>query len=602
MADQLALGPSSEPLGAASNPMHVVSRPEPIKGWPGLQSDVEGFDKQEIEGHKDDIDTLLVFTGLFSAVLAAFVLIAYTLLEPDAAGATLSVVTQMSTQGASYHVEGDFINSTTPATPPPPFEPTYNAIVVNDLWTASLIISLATASFAILVKQWLRQYIKYTTSFPQGRMRVRHFRREGLERWYVLEIAAFLPFLLQVSLALFFVGLCYFTADVHPSVRNTTLPLVCGWAFLFIAATIFPIFSAQCPYKTPALDGLTTFLRDLLWSMWTGIMKHLAAVQWQPSPTILLRLVGIVRRWADRQHMRLTNMTFSRNEDAASKSDSADFAILLNADKLHGNDEVVDTAISHAIQQSKIKWEDAIELVQQLILNRLPSQDMFSGHPKIVELGDLTPRALMAVHNILDYTESFHAATLEYPWGPVPFLESVSAGKKPECWVFFLRLSVSLVQPPTTLPRWLDRSNWDDCRTLGEICQPSKSAQVLQSLLALLCRRLERPDFNLSTPLPRLQAFLEVYFDELHVPDSFGAEQPRPWSDVLNAESLGPTIAWLTQQLKSDIATPPAGPSDKTPASSMISHLWQSNQARYWESFGSRASTTDFTCQGTLCL
>ncbi|KAI0338489.1 hypothetical protein BDW22DRAFT_1337812, partial [Trametopsis cervina] len=237
--------------------MYVVNRPEPIKGWAGLQSGVEEFDKQEIEGHKDDIDTLLVFvsqcmlTGLFSAVLAAFVLIAYTLLQPDAAGASLSVVTQMSTQGASYHVEGDFINSTTPATPPPPFQPTHNAIVVNDLWTASLIISLATASFAILVKQWLRQYIKYTTSFPQGRMRVRHFRREGLERWYVLEIAGFLPFLLQISLALFFVGLCYFTAEVHPSVRNTTLPLVCGWAFLFIAATVFPIFSAQCPYKTP---------------------------------------------------------------------------------------------------------------------------------------------------------------------------------------------------------------------------------------------------------------------------------------------------------------------------------------------------------------
>ncbi|KAI0340536.1 hypothetical protein BDW22DRAFT_1334028, partial [Trametopsis cervina] len=231
--------------------MHVVTRPQPILGWPGLQSGVEEFDKQEIEGYKDDIDTLLVFTGLFSAVLAAFVLVAYTLLQPDAAGTTLSVVTQMSTQGASYHVEGEFINSTTPVAPPPPSEPTHNAIIVNDLWTASLIISLATASFAILVKQWLRQYMKFTTSFPQGRMRVRRFRREGLERWYVLEMAGLLPFLLQISLALFFVGLCYFTADLHLSVRNTTLPLVCSWAILFIAATIFPIFSAQCPYKTP---------------------------------------------------------------------------------------------------------------------------------------------------------------------------------------------------------------------------------------------------------------------------------------------------------------------------------------------------------------
>ncbi|KAI0337012.1 hypothetical protein BDW22DRAFT_1039699 [Trametopsis cervina] len=97
---------------------------------------------------------------------------------------------------------------------------------------------------------------------------------------------------------------------------------------------------------------------------------------------------------------------------------------------------------------------------------------------------------------------------------------------------------------------------------LGRICQPTESAQVVQSLLALLCRRLDRPDFDLSKSLSRLQQFLGVYFDELHVPDSFEAEQPTPWSIVLNRQSLGPTVAWLTQRLKSDIATPAGGSSN----------------------------------------
>ncbi|KAI0337770.1 hypothetical protein BDW22DRAFT_1339182, partial [Trametopsis cervina] len=87
-------------------------------------------------------------------------------------------------------------------------------------------------------------------------MRIRFFRRLALEDWDVLEIASALPFLLQMSLALFFVGLCYFTADIHPSVKNTTFPLVSAWAFFFIAATILPVFSARCPYKTPALSSL----------------------------------------------------------------------------------------------------------------------------------------------------------------------------------------------------------------------------------------------------------------------------------------------------------------------------------------------------------
>ncbi|KAI0337006.1 hypothetical protein BDW22DRAFT_1340643, partial [Trametopsis cervina] len=82
-------------------------------------------------------------------------------------------------------------------------------------------------------------------------MRIRYFRRLALEDWHVLGIASALPFLLQISLVLFFVGLCYFTADIHPSVKNTTFPLVSAWAFFFVSATLLPLFSARCPYKTP---------------------------------------------------------------------------------------------------------------------------------------------------------------------------------------------------------------------------------------------------------------------------------------------------------------------------------------------------------------
>ncbi|KAI0344878.1 hypothetical protein BDW22DRAFT_1326608, partial [Trametopsis cervina] len=135
----------------------------------------------------------------------------------------------------------------------PPFEPSINAIRINDLWAASLVISLATASFGILVKQWLREYMKFVTSFPQGRLRIRNFRRAGLETWKVLTIAACLPLLLQLALGLFFIGLCFYTAELHSSVRNTTLPLVAGWGFIFFFVTVSPLFSAHCPYKTPAL-------------------------------------------------------------------------------------------------------------------------------------------------------------------------------------------------------------------------------------------------------------------------------------------------------------------------------------------------------------
>ncbi|KAI0337751.1 hypothetical protein BDW22DRAFT_1339191 [Trametopsis cervina] len=228
-------------------------------------SGVEEFDREEIQGYKEDMDALLVFIGLFSAVLASFVAMSYSSLSANPADSMVFVMMGMSIQAASYTITGSFINSTTPApTSLPAFEPTHNAIVVNILWTGSLIASLSTASGALLVKQWLRQYTTSKTSFAMYKMRIRNFRRAALEDWYVLEIASALPFLLQMSLALFFVGLCYFTADVHSSVKNTTLPLVSAWAFFFVAATISPIFSVRCPYKTPALDRLISALRGYL--------------------------------------------------------------------------------------------------------------------------------------------------------------------------------------------------------------------------------------------------------------------------------------------------------------------------------------------------
>ncbi|KAI0341522.1 hypothetical protein BDW22DRAFT_1332634, partial [Trametopsis cervina] len=240
-----------DPLGPRTNTLHALF-PPPLTGWAAIEKALDDFDNQEMEGVKNDIDTLLVFIGLFSAILSAFVVVSYGLLQEDIPAATLSVLRQISTQNTNYTIHGDVIYSTAPAPDSTPtFEPTDDAIRVNVLWFASLIISLATASFGILVKQWLRQYLRFFTSFPQGRLRVRNFRRSGFESWHVLGIAAFLPFLLQVALGLFFVGLCFFTADVHPSVRNTSVPLVAGWAFILLFVTISPVFSARCPYQTP---------------------------------------------------------------------------------------------------------------------------------------------------------------------------------------------------------------------------------------------------------------------------------------------------------------------------------------------------------------
>lgn len=126
-------------------------------------------------------------------------------------------------------------------------------VTVNVCWFASLILSLSTASVTILVKQWLREYLSVDYTVPHERIRIRHFRYHGLESWKLLEIAALLPLMILVSLGLFFVGLCFFTASVHPSIGKTAVVLVGGWALFTVFALIAPILSPRCPYKTTSL-------------------------------------------------------------------------------------------------------------------------------------------------------------------------------------------------------------------------------------------------------------------------------------------------------------------------------------------------------------
>ncbi|KAI0084680.1 hypothetical protein BDY19DRAFT_898097, partial [Irpex rosettiformis] len=258
---------SSHPLGgpdvhksgpSASNPQPTLiagqtAWPNQLTGWPAVEKALTEFDRQEIGAYKEDIDSLLTFTGLYSAVLTAFVIVSYPQLQEDTAGETLQVLRLIAVQTATYSVIGGQLVNSTAAAPSasPPFQPSAAAIRINALWFASLVISLAVASISIFVKQWLRAYMSFASASPQGQLRIRHFRRSGIEAWRVFEIASMLPLLLQISLALFFVGLCIFTFDVHPVIGKTTLPLVCAWAFLLLVTIMSPIFSSRCPYKTP---------------------------------------------------------------------------------------------------------------------------------------------------------------------------------------------------------------------------------------------------------------------------------------------------------------------------------------------------------------
>lgn len=232
-----------------------------------------------------------------------------------------------------------FLNSTSsPFDDIPEFTPTSNAIRVNVLWFASLTLSLVSASFSILVKQWLQEYLAGEYASPQARIRIRHFRYPALDDWKVFEIAGILPLLLQTSLALFLVGLCFFTADVHHTLGHTTLPLVAAWGFLILAVSLAPALSPRCPYKTAFLKSTIKRVRNYLAKAVLLCAKR-TAVHATPA-------AKLPNKWHD---------LLRWDEEEVAKTNTNDIDILIAVDTIQSDDYLFDILLSiilDSMQQS----------------------------------------------------------------------------------------------------------------------------------------------------------------------------------------------------------------------------------------------------------
>ncbi|CAL1706568.1 unnamed protein product [Somion occarium] len=240
-------------------PGEEETKTTPQIAWRRIAKIARDRDEAKIKDCKEGIDTLLVFAGLFSAVLTAFVVESYRLLQ-DPTDVSVQLLQRISQQLGELTTS----NASTAASisvSSSPFTASSSAVRVNVLWFASLVCSLVTASLGILIKQWLHQYMSHDSLSPDGQLRIRHLRREGMVRWRVFEIIAMLPTMLQCALALFLLGLSEFLRTLHPVVGGIISGLILICALFFALAAIAPAFSSQCPYKTPVLNGLLRRLR-----------------------------------------------------------------------------------------------------------------------------------------------------------------------------------------------------------------------------------------------------------------------------------------------------------------------------------------------------
>ncbi|KAI9432858.1 hypothetical protein H4582DRAFT_1784481, partial [Lactarius indigo] len=219
--------------------------------WSVYLAEAEKQDKEKTESWKGDTEGILVFTGLFSATVAAFIIESYKQLSPDSGGATVVLLTQISRQLAN--ISNGIPLESLAAQSSQPFKPTASAIRVNVMWFLSLVLSLTSALSATLMQQWARRYLALAQrrGAPHKRARMRAYIYDGVQRFGMSRAVETMPTLLHVSVFLFLAGLVDFLIPIDTIVAYFTLGWIVAFALAYAVLTVLPNLYLNCPYRTP---------------------------------------------------------------------------------------------------------------------------------------------------------------------------------------------------------------------------------------------------------------------------------------------------------------------------------------------------------------
>ncbi|PVF92405.1 hypothetical protein CPB86DRAFT_877906 [Serendipita vermifera] len=226
--------------------------------WKIYNHKASEVDREMIKDWNDSLNTLLIFTALYSAVLTAFIIESMKLLEEDPAKTTRDILLVLSRQLAN----GSF----------PPFEPTVYqipqyAIIVNGLFFTSLSCALIAALLAVLALQWVANYdMGLNTSLPEKRALQRHMRLMGIRKCKMSELIASLPILIFIALFLFFIGIADWLWYMNRVISGIVIGGIGIGCLLYTVTHLVSIVKVDAPFRTPISKELAVFIpRVMKW-------------------------------------------------------------------------------------------------------------------------------------------------------------------------------------------------------------------------------------------------------------------------------------------------------------------------------------------------
>ncbi|SJL16666.1 uncharacterized protein ARMOST_20195 [Armillaria ostoyae] len=191
--------------------------------------------RRVVSSWTEEMNMVLIFASLYSAVVTAFLIESYQWLSEDPVEALLSRIS----------------SQLDPATNPSPFKPSYTPsssnVAINAAWFSSLVLALSAVLIAILVKQWLYHYTWMNSPVsrqpPHVAMALRHLSYTSLTSGVIYYSAVCPSLLLIISLFLFLMGLIILLWTLTSIVAGLITILTSCTTVYFLATTIAPSFN-----------------------------------------------------------------------------------------------------------------------------------------------------------------------------------------------------------------------------------------------------------------------------------------------------------------------------------------------------------------------
>ncbi|KAJ7240215.1 hypothetical protein C8J57DRAFT_946296, partial [Mycena rebaudengoi] len=204
----------------------------------------DSFDKNMADLFNSDLDPLLIFAGLFSGIVSAFLIEIRKGLQEDLQSITNSLLMVLIQNERNLGVAPPIPQSTA-------FVPALFSRWVNGLWITSLVFSLVSALGASVAKGWVTQFSSTVPGSTWHDASLHRQRLEILWRWRLKLIIQFLPILIHIAFFLFAAGLIVLLYHDDIITAKVVLGLTALVGSLYLGNTILSACYPASPFPTP---------------------------------------------------------------------------------------------------------------------------------------------------------------------------------------------------------------------------------------------------------------------------------------------------------------------------------------------------------------